>query len=121
MTVVNIAIKGSIAPQAIRLEGATTNWEELCDFSWQEWSTSSGLRAGIYRFAPLVDDNTEEEIGEDNYSAFLKLDAVAAVRVEGRWVPAKLGEWLVKTHEDELLVMTADEFESTYTVLEPAL
>ncbi|MFD4932675.1 hypothetical protein ACFWMS_28235 [Peribacillus butanolivorans] len=117
MTVKSISPKGSVTPQAIHVNNITTSWDELAEFSWQEWSTSSGLRAGIHRLAPLIDDDTEEQIGEDNYARFKADGAIAAVRTGGRWSPLKLGQWLVKTHEDELRILAVDEFVGEYDII----
>lgn len=121
MTVVNIAVKNSIPPQAIHVDNETTNWDELYEFSWKEFATASGRRAGSYRLVSLTDDDSaEEQLGERLYAKLKRGVGVAAVFESYRWVPLELGNWLVKTHEDDLIVLTADQFKSTYAVLESA-
>lgn len=117
MTIQNITPKGSTTPQAIHVNNATTNWDELVEFSWQEWGTPE-RRMGVYRLAPLQPGyESKEQIGEDNYARFKADGAIAAVHIGGRWSPLKLGEWLVKTHEDELQILTADEFVGEYEIV----
>ncbi|UGQ55447.1 hypothetical protein [Rhodococcus qingshengii] len=94
-----------------------TTLDELTEFAWKDLSTPDKA-IGAYRLVSLADDpDVWEQLGSLTYARFVDAGAFAAVYSEGRWIPLSCGQWLVRTHDDDLIVVSDDDLRLGYELL----
>ena len=123
MTITEIRRRGDVdgvkAPvsQSIHAIPGNTTLDELTEFAWKDLSTPDNT-IGAYRLVPLADDpDVWEQLGSLTYARFVDAGAFAAVYSGGHWLPLSRGQWLVRTHDHDLIVVSDADLRLGYEVL----
>lgn len=113
------AVDGVKAPvsHSIHAIPGNTTLDELTEFAWKDLSTPDKA-IGAYRLVSLADDpDVWEQLGSLTYARFVDVGAFAAVYSGGRWIPLSCGQWLVRTHDDDLIVVSDEDLRLGYELL----